>query len=162
MNSLNEEVARIMRVTYNFPSVFVAFYHILFVLIAFIWFILIILWFISRILVKESNEKSPQNEKIVESVEKAVKSETEFVSDTFQTNDKDLEEVKEGMKKLGIDTLATEANQDVKKDEEKTGKIEWKTNHLLINKKYNFDIFEKRLKNEVLSNRKVTRNTFTS
>ena len=61
---------------------------------------------------------------MVESVEKTVKSETEFVSDTFQTNDKDLEEVKEGMKKLGIDTLATEANQDVKKDEEKTGKIE--------------------------------------
>lgn len=33
-------------------------------------------------------------------------SETEFVSDTFQTTDKDLEEVKAGMKRLGIDSLA--------------------------------------------------------
>lgn len=32
----------------------------------------------------------------------------EFVSDTFQTTDKDLEEVKAGMKMLGIDTLADE------------------------------------------------------
>lgn len=41
-------------------------------------------------------------------------SETEFVSDTFQTNDKDLEEVKAGMKKLGIDTLAQQAGKDGK------------------------------------------------
>lgn len=41
-------------------------------------------------------------------------SETEFVSDTFQTNDKDLEEVKAGMKKLGIDTLAQQASKDGK------------------------------------------------
>lgn len=37
-----------------------------------------------------------QNEKV----------DTEFVSDTFRTTDKDLEEVKAGMKILGIDTLA--------------------------------------------------------
>lgn len=38
---------------------------------------------------------------------KAVKhSESEFISDAFKTNEKDLEEVQEGMKKLGIDTLA--------------------------------------------------------
>lgn len=42
-------------------------------------------------------------------------SETEFVSDTFQTNDKDLEEVKAGMRKLGIDTLAQQAGKDGKK-----------------------------------------------
>ncbi len=41
-------------------------------------------------------------------------SETEFVSDTFQTNDKDLEEVKAGMKKLGIDTLAQQGGKDGK------------------------------------------------
>lgn len=35
-------------------------------------------------------------------------SETEFVSDTFQTSAQDLEEVKAGIKKLGIDTLAQE------------------------------------------------------
>lgn len=35
--------------------------------------------------------------------------ETEFVSDTFQTTDKDLEEVRAGMKILGIDTLASTA-----------------------------------------------------
>uniref|UniRef100_U5ETZ9 Putative synapse-associated protein n=1 Tax=Corethrella appendiculata TaxID=1370023 RepID=U5ETZ9_9DIPT len=45
------------------------------------------------------------------------KSQNEFISDTFQTNDKDLEEVKAGMKKLGIDTLANDANL-------KTNKIE--------------------------------------
>lgn len=33
-------------------------------------------------------------------------SESEFISDTFKTSEKDLEEVQEGMKKLGIDTLA--------------------------------------------------------
>lgn len=33
-------------------------------------------------------------------------SETEFVSDTLQTTDTDLAEVKAGMKLLGIDTLA--------------------------------------------------------
>lgn len=36
------------------------------------------------------------------------------MSDTFQTNDKDLEEVKAGMKKLGIDTLAQQAGKDGK------------------------------------------------
>lgn len=35
----------------------------------------------------------------------------EFVSDTFQTLDQDLEEVKAGMKKLGIDVLATQDTQ---------------------------------------------------
>lgn len=34
---------------------------------------------------------------------------TEFVSDNFQTTDKDMEEVRAGMKILGIDTLATAA-----------------------------------------------------
>lgn len=36
--------------------------------------------------------------------------ESEFVSDNFQTTDKDLEEVRAGMKILGIDTLATTAS----------------------------------------------------
>lgn len=38
-------------------------------------------------------------------------SESEFVSDTFQTTDKDLEEVKAGMKRLGIDTLAAQQSE---------------------------------------------------
>lgn len=36
--------------------------------------------------------------------------ESEFVSDNFQTTDKDLEEVRAGMKILGIDSLATTAS----------------------------------------------------
>lgn len=36
-------------------------------------------------------------------------SESEFVSDTLQTNEEDLEEVKAGIKKLGIDSLAKQA-----------------------------------------------------
>lgn len=36
-------------------------------------------------------------------------SESEFVSDTLQASEADLEEVKAGMKKLGIDSLARQA-----------------------------------------------------
>lgn len=38
--------------------------------------------------------------------------ENEFVSDAFQTSDKDLDEVKAGMKLLGIDSLTTESNKN--------------------------------------------------
>lgn len=41
-------------------------------------------------------------------------SETEFVSDTFHTTNKDLEEVNAGIKKLGIDTLAAQVNKNGK------------------------------------------------
>lgn len=37
--------------------------------------------------------------------------ESEFVSDAFQTSDKDLDEVKAGMKLLGIDSLANESSK---------------------------------------------------
>jgi hypothetical protein len=79
---------------------------------------------IYEFIAKES--RSPQNSKPKEDAGETgqQRSETEFVSDTFQTSDKDLAEVKEGMKKLGIDTLATEANKEVKKDDIKTGKVE--------------------------------------
>lgn len=38
--------------------------------------------------------------------------ENEFVSDAFQTSDKDLDEVKAGMKLLGIDSLTNESNKN--------------------------------------------------
>lgn len=42
--------------------------------------------------------------------------ESEFISDTFQTNEKDLEEVQAGMRKLGIDTLVKQGDKDNGKD----------------------------------------------
>ena len=38
--------------------------------------------------------------------------ESEFVSDAFQTTDKDLDEVKAGMKLLGIDSLTSQSNKN--------------------------------------------------
>lgn len=43
---------------------------------------------------------------------------SEFVSDAFQTTDKDLDEVKAGMKLLGIDSLTNQSS-------EKSGKIKF-------------------------------------
>lgn len=40
--------------------------------------------------------------------------ENEFVSDAFQTSDKDLDEVKAGMKLLGIDSMASQSTQNGK------------------------------------------------
>lgn len=37
---------------------------------------------------------------------------SEFVSDAFQTTDKDLDEVKAGMKLLGIDSLASQSSKN--------------------------------------------------
>lgn len=37
---------------------------------------------------------------------------SEFVSDAFQTTEKDLDEVKAGMKLLGIDSLASQSNKN--------------------------------------------------
>lgn len=37
--------------------------------------------------------------------------ESEFVSDAFQTSDKDLDEVKAGMKLLGIDSLTSQSSK---------------------------------------------------
>lgn len=37
--------------------------------------------------------------------------ESEFISDAFQTTDKDLDEVKAGMKLLGIDSLTSQSNK---------------------------------------------------
>lgn len=38
--------------------------------------------------------------------------ESEFISDAFQTTDKDLDEVKAGMKLLGIDSLTSQSNKN--------------------------------------------------
>ncbi|XP_053671037.1 synapse-associated protein of 47 kDa [Anopheles nili] len=45
---------------------------------------------------------------------------SEFISDSFQTNEQDLEEVKAGMKKLGIDSLAQQANESIGLEDEKS------------------------------------------
>uniref|UniRef100_A0A182XX30 BSD domain-containing protein n=1 Tax=Anopheles stephensi TaxID=30069 RepID=A0A182XX30_ANOST len=47
---------------------------------------------------------------------------SEFISDSFHTNEQDLEEVKAGMKKLGIDSLAQQANESIGLETEKSGK----------------------------------------
>uniref|UniRef100_A0A182PM84 BSD domain-containing protein n=1 Tax=Anopheles epiroticus TaxID=199890 RepID=A0A182PM84_9DIPT len=44
----------------------------------------------------------------------------EFISDSFHTNEQDLEEVKAGMKKLGIDSLAQQANESIGLEQEKS------------------------------------------
>lgn len=62
----------------------------------------------------ETNSEANNSTKLPGVTKDRTISETEFVSDTFQTNDKDLEEVKAGMKKLGIDTLAQQAGKDGK------------------------------------------------
>ncbi|XP_050087234.1 synapse-associated protein of 47 kDa isoform X4 [Anopheles aquasalis] len=45
---------------------------------------------------------------------------SEFVSDSFQTNEQDLAEVQAGMKTLGIDSLARQANESIGQELEKT------------------------------------------
>ncbi|XP_052890692.1 synapse-associated protein of 47 kDa isoform X4 [Anopheles moucheti] len=45
---------------------------------------------------------------------------SEFISDSFHTNEQDLEEVKAGMKKLGIDSLAQQANESIGLESEKS------------------------------------------
>ncbi|XP_049288560.1 synapse-associated protein of 47 kDa isoform X3 [Anopheles funestus] len=45
---------------------------------------------------------------------------SEFISDSFHTNEQDLEEVKAGMKKLGIDSLAQQANESIGHETEKS------------------------------------------
>lgn len=50
-----------------------------------------------------TSESSKQSKSAVES---------EFVSDAFQTTDKDLDEVKAGMKLLGIDSLASQSKKN--------------------------------------------------
>ncbi|XP_031638234.1 synapse-associated protein of 47 kDa isoform X2 [Contarinia nasturtii] len=57
----------------------------------------------------EENSAKPLNKQSKSAVE------SEFVSDAFQTTDKDLDEVKAGMKLLGIDSLTNQSN---KNDEE--------------------------------------------
>lgn len=41
--------------------------------------------------------------------------ESEFISDAFQATDKDLDEVKAGMKLLGIDSLTSQSNKNAGK-----------------------------------------------
>lgn len=48
----------------------------------------------------------------VNTSQKRTVSESEFVSDAFQTSSQDLEEVQAGIRKLGIDTLAAQVGQN--------------------------------------------------
>lgn len=61
----------------------------------------------------EANKTNETNKQRNQNQSKAV--ENEYVSDTFKTTEKDLDEVKAGMKLLGIDTL-------VKQSESSNGK----------------------------------------
>lgn len=70
-------------------------------------FFLFFIQVVSKVVDKPDNKLN--DEKLVESKKNKKVSESEFVSDTFQTTEKDLEEVKEGMRKLGIDTLVQDA-----------------------------------------------------
>uniref|UniRef100_A0A182NL41 BSD domain-containing protein n=1 Tax=Anopheles dirus TaxID=7168 RepID=A0A182NL41_9DIPT len=70
-----------------------------------------------------SNLQSSTNTATVSSASVTSKSQhSEFVSDSFQTNEQDLEEVKAGMKKLGIDSLAQQANESIGLENEKSDK----------------------------------------
>lgn len=73
------------------------------ILFIFVWFIQVV----PKIVDKPDNKLI--DEKSIETKKSKKVSESEFVSDTFQTTEKDLEEVKEGMRKLGIDTLVQDA-----------------------------------------------------
>lgn len=66
---------------------------------------------------KSENATAKTSETIAnaESCDKNKMVDSEFVSDTFHASEKDLEEVKAGMKMLGIDTLATQTNANGKK-----------------------------------------------
>lgn len=72
---------------------------------------------------KNLNPKQRKGENKTKSKQVQRVSESEFVSDTLQTNPADLDEVKEGMKKLGIDSLAKQALET-----NKNGKIVKETN----------------------------------
>lgn len=63
---------------------------------------------------KDTSETSHPSEKKdeIKKAERHKLSESEFVSDTFQTTETDLEEVKAGMRKLGINSLAQQAAVD--------------------------------------------------
>lgn len=78
---------------------------------------------------KSSSAKQTKKENKSKSSEKQVKraSESEFVSDTLQTNQADLDEVKEGMKKLGIDSLAKQA-LETNKNGKKSKRVKLFTN----------------------------------
>lgn len=57
--------------------------------------------------IKEFDSKTDEKDQ-ANTKEKSKIVDSEFVSDTFQTTEKDLEEVKAGMKMLGIDTLTNQ------------------------------------------------------
>jgi hypothetical protein len=69
----------------------------------------------------DGNTKKTETQTTTESKGTRVQklSESEFVSDTFQTSEKDLEEIKAGMRKLGIDSLAQQA---IETNNDKNGK----------------------------------------
>lgn len=72
----------------------------------------------------KSSEITAQS--VVQPTEKCDKNkiiDSEFVSDTFHTSEKDLEEVKAGMKMLGIDTLATQTSSNGKERTKLLNKI---------------------------------------
>lgn len=62
------------------------------------------------IIANKIQETSAKSSNLSQPAKRAV--ENEFVSDAFQTSDKDLDEVKAGMKLLGIDSLTNESNKN--------------------------------------------------
>lgn len=61
-------------------------------------------------LANKSQESGAKSSNVNTQPKSAVDS--EFVSDAFQTTDKDLDEVKAGMKLLGIDSLANQSKKN--------------------------------------------------
>lgn len=68
----------------------------------------------SHLIYTNQASKAQENSSNASDLHKQSKSavDSEFVSDAFQTTDKDLDEVKAGMKLLGIDSLAKQSKKD--------------------------------------------------
>lgn len=100
---------------------FVLYFLVSIILYFFFHYFLLFLYFILEIPAQKSTKNCETNSEDTSTVvgtsaqqQSRTMSETEFVSDTFHTTNKDLEEVNAGIKKLGIDTLATQVNKNGK------------------------------------------------
>lgn len=73
--------------------------------------------------INEANKSQASSTKTINASEPTKSAvDSEFVSDAFQTSDKDLDEVKAGMKLLGIDSLTSQSS---KKDGKITRRIKF-------------------------------------
>lgn len=73
--------------------------------------------------INEANKSQASSAKTINASEPTKSAvDSEFVSDAFQTSDKDLDEVKAGMKLLGIDSLTSQSS---KKDGKITRRIKF-------------------------------------